>query len=185
MTEAELAALVGGHRELLRFVERRVGSRAAAEDLLQEALVRALPRAGELRDEDSAVSWLYRALRNALVDRARREGTATRATEALAAERADEAEPPPDERNAICRCVSRLAEGLKPEYAEALRRVDVEGLPVQAFAAEAGITANNASVRLFRAREALRTQVRLACGTCAEHGCLDCGCRPDPAQGPR
>jgi RNA polymerase sigma-70 factor (ECF subfamily) len=164
MTEAELAALVGGHRELLRFVERRVGSRAAAEDLLQEALVRALPRAGELRDEDSAV---------------------TRATEALAAERADEAEPPPDERNAICRCVSRLAEGLKPEYAEALRRVDVEGLPVQSFAAEAGITANNASVRLFRAREALRAQVRLACGTCAEHGCLDCGCRPDPAQAPR
>lgn len=183
MTEAELAALVGGHRELLRFVERRVGSRAAAEDVLQEALVRGLPRAGELPDEGSAVAWLYRTLRNAIVDDARRRGAAARALGSLAAE-PGEGETPPDARDAICRCVTRLAEGLKPEYAAALRRVDVEGVPVQAYAAEAGITPNNASVRLHRAREALRAKVRDACGTCAEHGCLDCGCRPGPAQAP-
>jgi hypothetical protein len=44
------------------------------------------------------------------------------------------------------------------------------------FAAEAGITANNAGVRVFRAREALRKRVVRSCGTCAEHGCLDCTC---------
>ena len=47
---------------------------------------------------------------------------------------------------------------------------------IKDYAAEAGISSNNASVRLYRAREALRKQVARACGTCADHGCLDCHC---------
>ena len=144
--------------------------------------MRGLPHAGDLPDEGSAVAWLYRTLRNAIVDDARRRGAAERALGALAAEPEGDGETPPDARDAVCRCVMRIAEAMKPEYAAALRRVDVEGVPVQTYAAEAGITPNNASVRLHRAREALRAKVRAACGTCAEHGCLDCGCRPGPAQ---
>lgn len=86
------------------------------------------------------------------------------------------AEPPPELRDAICGCVVRLASTLKPEYETALRRVDVEGVAVQDFATEAGITPNNASVRVFRAREALRKQLKSSCGRCAEHGCLECSC---------
>jgi len=82
----------------------------------------------------------------------------------------------PDLRNAVCRCVSQLADTLKPEHAEALHRVEVEGLSVQAFATAAGISANSAAVRLFRAREALRKRVLRSCGSCAEHCCLDCTC---------
>ena len=48
-------------------------------------------------------------------------------------------------------------------------------------AAATGISASNAGVRVFRAREALRKQVARSCGTCAEHGCLDCTCGA-PAQ---
>jgi RNA polymerase sigma-70 factor (ECF subfamily) len=74
---------------------------------------------------------------------------------------------------------------LKPEFEHAIRRIDVEGTPVRDFAAEAGITANNASVRVFRAREELRKQVKTSCGTCAEHGCLECSCgRPAAASRP-
>ena len=83
---------------------------------------------------------------------------------------------PPDVRDEICACVGRLAATLKPEYAEALAEVDVRGIPVKAFAEARGLTPNNASVRLFRAREALRRRVVASCGTCAEHGCVDCRC---------
>ena len=62
-----------------------------------------------------------------------------------------------------------------------IRRIDLEGLPVKDFAAEKGLSANHAGVRVFRAREALRRQVSRSCGTCAEHGCLDCSCRRAPA----
>lgn len=169
-------ALWDGHRDFLRFLERRVGSRAVAEDLLQDAFVRGLAHQGELRDEGSAVAWFYRALRNAIVDHHRRAGASARALAALAEELAAEADPGPEVKDAICRCVGRVASALRPEYAEAVQRVDVEGMPVRAFAAAAGITSNNASVRLHRAREALRRGVRAACGTCAEHGCVDCTC---------
>jgi RNA polymerase sigma-70 factor (ECF subfamily) len=57
-----------------------------------------------------------------------------------------------------------------------LRAVDVDETPVKAFAETAGLTTSNAGVRLFRARAALRKQVAASCGTCAEHGCVDCSC---------
>ena len=44
------------------------------------------------------------------------------------------------------------------------------------FAVATGISASNERVCAFRAREALRKQVARSCGTCAEHGCLDCSC---------
>jgi RNA polymerase sigma-70 factor (ECF subfamily) len=75
-----------------------------------------------------------------------------------------------------CACVARLANTLKPEYADALRRIELENVAVKDYAEASGISPSNAGVRIFRAREALRKQVARSCGTCAEHGCLDCSC---------
>ena len=171
-----VSVLVENHRAFLGFLEKRVGRRDVAEDILQDAFARGLDKLPDFVSDESAVAWFYRVLRNALVDHFRRGGASERAASALARELEQQVEPDLDTRNAICRCVARLSATLKPEYAEALRRVEVDGLTVQQFAAEAGITANNAGVRLFRAREALRKRVARSCGTCAEHGCLDCTC---------
>jgi RNA polymerase sigma-70 factor (ECF subfamily) len=168
--------LVDNHRQFLGFLERRLGDRALAEDILQDAFVKSLQKEVDERDETSSVAWFYRTLRNAVIDHYRRSGTRSRALELLAREMDGAAEPPPELRDAICGCVTRLASTLKPEYESAIRRIDIEGAPVQDFAAEAGITPNNASVRVFRAREALRKQVKTSCGTCADHGCLECSC---------
>ncbi len=168
--------LVGNHRAFLGFLERRVGSRAEAEDLLQEAFVKSIGQADTLRDDESAVAWFYRMLRNALIDRHRRQGASSRALEAFARELDEAAVPSPDTQDAVCACVKTLADTLKPEYADALQRIEVDGLSVQGYAAEAGIEPNNAAVRVHRARAALRKQVLASCGTCAEHGCADCTC---------
>lgn len=170
-----VATLVANHRRFLEFLERRVGSRATAEDILQDAFVRGLARIDQLRSDESAVAWFFRLLRNAVADHYRRASGVARATTELDDERAPAA-PDAETERAICACVLSLAETLKPEYAAALKRVDVDGIAVQDFASEAGITANNASVRLFRAREALRKRVGATCRTCADHGCLDCTC---------
>jgi RNA polymerase sigma-70 factor (ECF subfamily) len=76
----------------------------------------------------------------------------------------------------ICACVTRLASTLKPEYAEALVEIEVHGTPVKTFAEQRQLSAGNAGVRIFRAREALKKRVAESCGTCAEHGCLNCTC---------
>lgn len=114
---------------------------------------------------------------DAAIDQFRRRGAADRAVDAFARELETHAEPEPELEAQICACVSRLAETLKEEYAEALRVIDVQGTPVKTFAEQRGLSANNAGVRVFRAREALKKRVTESCGTCAEHGCRDCTCQ--------
>jgi RNA polymerase sigma-70 factor (ECF subfamily) len=54
---AEIVALLVDNRsDFLTFLERRVGSHAAAEDILQEAFSRGLDRLETLRREESAVA---------------------------------------------------------------------------------------------------------------------------------
>jgi RNA polymerase sigma-70 factor (ECF subfamily) len=173
LTPDVVGTLVANHREFLAFVQRRVGSRDLAEEIIQDALVRNLDKLDTVRD--TAVGWFYRVLRNAITDHWRREAAAGRRLEAIAAE----ASEVPDEelKGVVCKCVGELAGTLKPEYASALRRIELDGVSVKDYADEAGISSNNAGVRVHRAREALRKQVARACGTCADHGCLDCTCK--------
>jgi RNA polymerase sigma factor (sigma-70 family) len=178
-----LRVLLGNHARFLGFLERRVGSRDEAEDILQEAFVRSLGRTDSLRSAESATAWFYRVLRNALIDHHRREGSRARAFVQLAAEAEEGSVEPDRELEAVaCACITALLDTLKPEYGTALRRVDLDGLSVRGFAEEAGITPGNAGVRLHRAREALRRQLARSCGTCLMHGCLDCSC-VEPATG--
>lgn len=167
--------LAARHETFLSFLERRIEDRTLAEDILQSAFARATDKAAQLRDEESAVAWFYRLLRNAVVDHWRSQQRQQQRLERLAAELEDESEP--ELRQEICNCVEGLLDELEPSYARAIRRIDLEGLPVKAFAQEAASTPNNAGVRVHRARQALRRQLERCCGACAEHGCLDCSCK--------
>ena len=176
-TREELLSVMGENRRaFLSFLERRVGHRETAEDLLQEAFARSLDRV-PLEPEESVTVWFYRVLRNGVIDHYRRRGASERALASLQRE-LEEAppQPSPDEQDAVCACVTHLSGTLKPEYALALRRVELDGLSLRDYASEVGITPNNAAVRLFRARETLRKRVVRWCGACAERGCVDCGC---------
>jgi RNA polymerase sigma-70 factor (ECF subfamily) len=175
-----LRALVDEHRRFLAFLEPRVGSRAAAEEVLQAAFVKGLERGGALRDAESAVAWFYRLLRNALVDFYRHRDAERRALERHAAEAAATVEPDAALEAAVCACVGALIPTLKEEYAAILRAVELEGASVAEAAARFGITPGNAAVRAHRARQALKQRLEATCGTCTEHGCLDCHCEASP-----
>jgi RNA polymerase sigma factor (sigma-70 family) len=181
---AVLRVLLDSHARFLAFVEHRVGSREVAEDILQEAFVRTLDGAASLRRADSATAWFYRVLRNAITDHFRRQDTRRRAFDRFVTEAAEPVPSLDEELDAVvCACVLALLDTLKPEYAEALRRVDLEGMSVRGYGDQAGITAGNAGVRLHRAREALRRQLARSCGTCLTHGCFDCACGSPSIQG--
>ena len=179
-TAEVIRVLVDNHKNFLGFLERRTGNKALAEDLLQEAFARGIERIDSLREGESVVAWFYRTLRNAVIDHHRRNQAATRALGSFAQEIENSEKPSFEVEQAVCRCVLGLADTLKPDYAEAIRRIEIDGVPVKQFAEEQGISASNAAVRVFRAREALRRQVAVCCGTCAEHGCLDCTCESGP-----
>jgi RNA polymerase sigma factor (sigma-70 family) len=179
--EPPLQALVDNHEAFLSFLVRRVGDRALAEDILQDAFVKVMSRPDQAPTDEGIVPWFYRSLRNAAIDRFRRTATANKALEAFAHEL--QASMPSDAIEAeICACISEVARTLKTEYADALVAVEVNGTPVKAFAEQQGLTATNAGVRVHRARKALRKRVTQACGTCAEHGCVDCNCKTRTSQ---
>jgi RNA polymerase sigma-70 factor (ECF subfamily) len=154
-----------------------VGNPSDAEEILDAAFVKSVEKADSIRDTEDVVAWFYRLLRNALIDYYRHRDVERRALEHLTGMRTETEAPEPDFERAICQCVKDLLPTLKDDYSGLLRRVDLEGASIADVARETGMTANHTRVKLHRARTALRRQLELSCGTCAEHGCLDCHCR--------
>ena len=174
-----LQTILDQRRDFLAFVRRRVPDPALAEDILQSAYVRAL-EAETPGSDDSAVAWFYRVLRNAIIDHYRHRASAAGRLE----QPTDDDVPEPGARAAhdpeilqvACRCVESVLPSLRPGYAELLREVDLAERPLTEFAAAHGITAGNAAVRAHRARAALKQAMIRVCGTCSDHGCVDCSC---------
>jgi RNA polymerase sigma-70 factor (ECF subfamily) len=170
--------LVRSKGEFLRFLEKRLGDRAEAEDLLQTAFLKAITQGSTLHAEEKVVPWFYQLIRNLLVDHYRHRDAVTRAMQLVATENGTATGLDEELFGATRACVRDVVDTLKPEYAELIRRVELGEEPLPRVARDLGITPNNAWVRLHRARRALRDALRATCGACTEHACLDCTCRP-------
>jgi RNA polymerase sigma factor (sigma-70 family) len=125
--------------------------------------VKSLERGGEVRDGESALAWFYHFLRNGLFDHWRHRGAERRALAREAAETADEVVSPPELEGVICQCLHGLIPTLNDEYRQILTRVEMDGRSLGDVAAELGLTVNNATVRLHRARRALRQHLERRC----------------------
>ena len=162
------------------FLRKRISDDAVTEDLLQQSLMKAVERGHELKKRDSAVSWFYRILRNAVTDYYRSHAADHRKLVGLRQEMiaaGDDKMPALDElRPAICTCLDPLLKKMRPAYAHLIERIDLRGELPADVAKEMKLTTNNLTVRLHRARQALRASLEQACGICTKHGCLSCTC---------
>jgi RNA polymerase sigma-70 factor (ECF subfamily) len=179
MSPEVLEVLLQHRQRFLAFLVPRVGSVEGAEEVLQAALLKSMENGSALHQEESAVAWFYRLLRNALIDRHRHQERTERALHALAEESPLSTAEAQELEQTVCACVLGLATTLKADYADILRRVDLEGWSLARFAEGTGITPNNAKVRLHRARQALGRRLEQSCGpSCCRRGCADCACEP-------
>lgn len=174
-TSPALPVLLEHHGRFLAFLTSRVGHIQTAEEILQTALARIIER-DPLIDEENVSGWFYRVLRNAIADYYRRQAAESRALDVWRTEQTG-LKDDDDLQRTVCACLGELIPRLKPEYAELLARVELGGESLQVAAKSLAITPNNASVRLHRARQALKQQLEETCRACATHGCLDCTCQ--------
>ena len=171
-----LFRLIGQRPRFIAFARRRVASDADAEDIVQQGFARAAEKLDELRDPQRVVAWFYRVLRRLIADQLARRALGARKLTELAVS-LEQATP---EEQASCACALGLLDRLRPDYADILRRVDLDDQSLDRAAADLGITANNAGVRLHRARARLRADVQELCGApgaeAARRACADCEC---------
>ena len=170
-----LQILLKSHRRFLAFLESRVGSKEDAEEILQTALIKAVEHEDSLKQE-TVVAWFYRVLKNALTDYYRARDVKQRAMDRHLQVSSAEPQESAELERTVCECFKALIPTLKPEYGAILNMVDLGDVSVTDAGKSLGITANNATVRLHRARLALKKSLEATCKTCAVHGCYDCTC---------
>ena len=174
------SALSESRARMLGYVRTKVRDGDAAEDILQDSIIKAIRSAGSLRDEEKLVSWFYRILDNSITDYHRRRQFEQR-TFTPATDDDDAGSIEPEDFAAVCGCLRGLLGTMKPDYAELIEELELgEGDPEE-VAQRLGITRNNLKVKRHRARTQLRERLEQTCRMCAKHGCLDCSCATSAA----
>lgn len=150
-------ALANGYGRYRSIALRRLRDPDAADDVVQAFALKALDRAGQLRDPKAVHGWLQRLFDTTLIDFCRRRSTCRHREVAFELEQHDRADATvvdqgPDPVRTVVASLARL----KKEYAEVIYRLDLLDEPRQEVANRFGVTVNNLTVRAHRARRALR-----------------------------
>jgi RNA polymerase sigma-70 factor (ECF subfamily) len=156
-------ALVERHRDVVVRVAARIAGRDDAEDVSQDAFLRAFHRLGRFRADASFRAWLLQITHNAAIDhisRRRPEPVETpeapddpeRTVARLPAERLES-------RERLAR-LERKLRGLSPDARVVLVLRDIEGLSYEEIADITQAPLGTVKVRLFRARRDLIQMLR-------------------------
>ena len=156
------------HRQVLKFVARRVSSREDAEDIAQEVLLRIHRHRGDLAHVEHVSAWVHRIAANAITDHYRR--ASRREVPSGQAEDIPESRPTDldtdtaaELRRELAACLRPLLERLSPIYREALELTEFGAMSQTDAAALLGISVSGMKARVQRAREQLRGLLLACC----------------------
>ena len=189
----DLPEQIASHREAIRrYVLGIVRDPAAAEDLTQEALLRAHSKLPALQDPARLTNWLYRIATNICRDRFRQasyrnrpeslDAKGDRDPESSEAMDAVDTGPRLDkvmEQKEMSSCVQDYLAGLSDSYRAVILLHDAEGLTNPEIAEMLGVSLATVKIRLHRAREKLRAALAEACSfSTDERGVVVCEPKP-------
>ena len=163
-------------RKLMRLVSRLVRDQAEAEDVVQEAFIKAYRALPQFRGDSAFYTWLYRiginTAKNYLVTQGRRAPTSTESN-SEDAETFDDGEQLRDintpesllATKQIAQTVNVAMEALPDELRTAITLREIEGLSYDEIAEAMGCPIGTVRSRIFRAREAIAEKLRPLLGT--------------------
>jgi RNA polymerase sigma-70 factor (ECF subfamily) len=158
-TKAHPFNVIGQLAALRRYARSLVRNPDEAEDLVHDALVRALERKSSFRSGGSALTWLMSILHNTHIDRTR-SNRATERRHAAAAELTDLVAPAGQEHSVRLAQVRNAFLALPEDQREALHLVAIEELSYQEAADVLNIPVGTLMSRISRARARLRAMER-------------------------
>lgn len=149
-----MEALYSAHRgRVYSVVRRMVGDDHLAEDVSQDAWVRAFEKLHMFRGDSSFGTWMHRLAVNSALNRLRRQN---RRPEVEAAAELGHAPPSADEAVLNQRLLGRALDRLPPGYRSVLVLHDVEGLTHEEIAARLGVSVGTSKSQLHKARARMR-----------------------------
>jgi RNA polymerase sigma-70 factor (ECF subfamily) len=168
------AAIIKNLQTFVAFARSRLGDHHLAEDVVQESLLKALAADRHPETDEETITWFYRILRRSIIDVYRKQGARSRALERFENDLPET--PDQNDERELCQCFRLLLPMVPEQYRELLDEVDLQGKEPDEVAGKLGLTRNNLTVKLHRARKHMRKALTATCGACSAHGCLDCTC---------
>jgi RNA polymerase sigma-70 factor (ECF subfamily) len=153
----QIALLLPELRAFARFLAQ---DRSVADDLVQDAVLRALRSLHQFQPGTSMKAWLFTILRNAFYEQRRRHKREAAALEASFA--ADEAASPAQDSRSAISDLQRHLWRLSPLLREALILVGAQELSHEEAALVCNVPVGTMKARLSRARVALAQAMRKA-----------------------
>jgi RNA polymerase sigma-70 factor, ECF subfamily len=155
------AVLVSRYRARhARYAARMLGSLDAAEDAVQDALVRAFDRLADCREPEKFAGWLFLILRNRCFAERRRHQREERLPEADSGVAAPERSESGVEHGQRSKALEEAIGQLTPEQREAFVLKHVEGMSYNEIAQLTGATVASLKMRMHRAYDRLRELMR-------------------------
>ncbi|MBI4193966.1 MAG: RNA polymerase sigma factor [Betaproteobacteria bacterium] len=151
---------------LLRYLQRYAGDRVAADDLLQETLIRIARGLPGFAARSSVKTWAFSIATRVAADHFREPERRIRIVDV------DEAMDLPDPDTALDdravmdemnACVRKVIDSLPEDYRAPLVLHDLEGLSAQEMAEICGCTLATAKIRIHRARQRLKAALQQQC----------------------
>lgn len=162
-------------RDRLRaFIARRVDNPADVDDLLQEVFLRIHQHLATVKENERLTAWIFQLTRNVITDfyRAaphRREVLGDTLAEQALSSGDSEAVPsltrddPSSRQDELAPCLTPLIERLPEHYREAVRLVEMEGLPQRELSERLAVSLSGAKSRVQRGRDKLKDLLLRCC----------------------
>ncbi len=137
--------------ELKGYLIHRLADPPLAEDLLQEVFIKAMGEGEKFRALHNPRAWLFQVARNTLTDHLRLTKTSAPLPDDVVA-----AEEPIAPVDALAECLECVLPALSADDRDIVRRCDLEGIRLQSYADDHGLSLPAVKSRLQRARRRMR-----------------------------
>jgi RNA polymerase sigma-70 factor (ECF subfamily) len=144
----------------LRAFVRARAPESDVDDILQDSFIKIHDKIHTLKSEEKMVSWVYQIVRNTIVDHHRQ-----RPRHAPLEGNPEPVEPAPaDNRDTrVGRWLAGMVKTLPAPYAEAVRLVELEGVPQKSLGQKLGVSGSGAKSRVQRGRKMLKEALLRCC----------------------
>jgi len=166
-----LKLLTDDYDKLRRYLRGRVRTAENTEDILHDFCLKVVTHSCGIQRSEAVGNWMAQVLRRTLIDHYRRSAADRHCADLLASNASGFATEKHETQEPTCPYLQTALPAIKQEHVDLIRRIDLLGERRPDVAENLAISVNALTVRLLRARRALRKRLLPFCETdCDRYG---------------